>query len=577
MILSDKQADFITMPFNHTLDVAEGTPRSGKTTACIARYFTFLNVSKDSNHLIVGASQPQAFRLVLDGDGNGLLHLFGNKAGMRHDDHGDHLECQTANGTKKIYYKGGAKADSDKSIRGLSLGSVYFCEIDILHMNMIQECFRRTYAADIRWHIADLNPPAPLHPVISDVFDVQYTKWTHWTIDDNPVLTPERKKELHDTLIKNPYLYKRDWLGERVIPQGVIYSMFDKDAHVLDKLPDGFAPFEMMFSGDGGLTDATSISCYYKGGAKADSDKSIRGLSLGSVYFCEIDILHMNMIQECFRRTYAADIRWHIADLNPPAPLHPVISDVFDVQYTKWTHWTIDDNPVLTPERKKELHDTLIKNPYLYKRDWLGERVIPQGVIYSMFDKDAHVLDKLPDGFAPFEMMFSGDGGLTDATSISCNLIGMLGNKYVMIRVANWYYDGENKAMSTQAKEIVRDFVPYCRQRYQMESCWKIDPACKALRMELRLLGIETDKADNNGRDVKGNRKGIEVGIEYLQSAITDGRFFVLNDARFGVEPFMKEIGMYCVDDNGKPVDAYNHAMDEARYANNYFYKRYVL
>lgn len=418
MILSDKQADFITMPFNHTLDVAEGTPRSGKTTACIARYFTFLNVSKDSNHLIVGASQQQAFRLVLDGDGNGLIHLFGNKARIRHDDHGDHLECQTANGIKKIYYKGGAKADSDKSIRGLSLGSVYFCEIDILHMNMIQECFRRTYAADIRWHIADLNPPAPLHPVISDVFDVQYTKWTHWTIDDNPVLTPERKKELHDTLIKNPYLYKRDWLGERVIPQGVIYSMFDKDAHVLDKLPDGFAPFEMMFAGDGGLTDATSISC---------------------------------------------------------------------------------------------------------------------------------------------------------------NLIGMLGNKYVMIRVANWYYDGENKAMSTQAKEIVRDFVPYCRQRYQMESCWKIDPACKALRMELRLLGIETDKADNNGRDVKGNRKGIEVGIEYLQSAITDGRFFVLNDARFGVEPFIKEIGMYCVDDNGKPVDAYNHAMDEARYANNYFYKRYVL
>ena len=34
---------------------------------------------------------------------------------------------------------------------------------------------------------------------------------------------------------------------------------------------------------------------------------------------------------------------------------------------------------------------------------------------------------------------------------------------------------------------------------------------------------------------------------------------------------------MYCVDDKGTPVDAYNHCMDEARYANNYFYKNYVL
>ena len=40
---------------------------------------------------------------------------------------------------------------------------------------------------------------------------------------------------------------------------------------------------------------------------------------------------------------------------------------------------------------------------------------------------------------------------------------------------------------------------------------------------------------------------------------------------------FLKEIGLYCVDDNGNPIDAYNHCCDECRYANNYFYKNYVL
>ena len=109
------------------------------------------------------------------------------------------------------------------------------------------------------------------------------------------------------------------------------------------------------------------------------------------------------------------------------------------------------------------------------------------------------------------------------------------------------------------------------------ETCWKIDPACKALRMELQKLGVWTDKADNNACDVKGSRKGIEVGIEYLQSAIQDGRFHLIETGRFGHADFLREIGMYCTDDHGKPIDAYNHSMDEARYANNYFYKRYVL
>ena len=35
MSLSAKQIDFLNRPFDRTLDVAEGTPRSGKTTACM--------------------------------------------------------------------------------------------------------------------------------------------------------------------------------------------------------------------------------------------------------------------------------------------------------------------------------------------------------------------------------------------------------------------------------------------------------------------------------------------------------------------------------------------------------------
>lgn len=408
------------MPFKHTLEVNEGTPRSGKTTAGHFRYARYLINTPDENHLIVGYNQEQAYRLFIDGDGTGLMHIFNGYCKTKHDDLGDYLEVHTPTGTKKVYYKGGGKADSVKAITGMSLGSVVFCEINLLHMDMIQECFRRTFAAKFRYHLADLNPPPPNHPVIEKVFDVQDTKWLHWTIQDNPIITEERKQEIYETLKKNPYLLNRDWFGKRVMPEGVIYAMFNPSEHQIPAL--------------------------------------------------------------------------------------------------------------------------------------LGQ---------------------------PYEMFFVADGGQSDATSCSCNIVTQYNNQFRLNRVANYYHSGKEtgqiKAMSTYAKEI-KEFIQWCVEKYQMRYTHVfVDPACKSLREELHKIGIDTDRADNNAVDAKKQGGGIEVGIERLQNSITNGQFYLVETDKYDHYNFIKEIGMYVRDDNGKPIDEWNHAMDEARYANNYFYKRYVL
>ena len=420
---SDKQKELILAPYDHTIDWMEGTPRSGKTTAAVARFTDHLLITRDTNHLVTAYSAEQAYRLVIDGDGLGLIHNFAGYVKPSHDDEGAHLLITLPasrygdKAIRKVYWKGGGKADSHKSITGMSLGSVYFCEINLLHLNMIQECLRRTYAAKDRWHIADCNPPAPQDPVIKEVLKIQDCRFIHWTCKDNPILTEERLEEIETACKKSPFLYKRDWLGERCIPQGVIYWMFDTDKHILRHLPT-MSAMEMYFAGDGGATDATSIGCYVV---------------------------------------------------------------------------------MMTPQRE-----------------------------------------------------------------------------YKLYRVGNWHYDGGNMAMSDQARHICGEFIPAMRQKTGMrESCIMIDPACKALRLEIDKLGYATTKADNNAHDIKGTSKGIKVGIEMLQNAINDGRFYLVDDERYGVEPFIKEVGLYCVDDNGNPVDAYNHTLDEVRYSNNYFSKQY--
>lgn len=418
--LSKKQKEAVRQPFDRTLEVHEGTPRSGKTTGVHFRLAYYYSISRDKNHLVVAYNQEQAFRLFIDGDGTGLMHIFGNLAEIKHDEHGDHLQIDTPNGTKKIYYKGGAKSNSVGAITGMSLGSVAFGEINLLNMAFIQECFRRTFAAQDRFHIADLNPPAPQHPVINDVFNVQDTRWTHWTIHDNPIITEERKEEIYNTLKKNPYLLQRDWYGKRVMPQGVIYSMFD-----------------------------------------------------------------------------------------------------------------LEKNQLATVEGKR------------------------------------------------YEMYFVADGGQSDATSCSCNIVSRYDDKFRLNRVAHYYHSGADtgqaKAMSTYALEI-KDFIEHCIDTFQMRYTEVfVDPACKSLREELHKIGISTKGADNNARDAKNKGGGIEVGIERAQNLITESQFFVVENNKYDHYNFIKEIGMYVRNDRGEPIDDFNHAMDEFRYSVNYFQRRYNL
>lgn len=421
----NKQAELIMLPFDRTIDWLEGTPRSGKTTGGTMRFARHLIKSRDNQHLVTAYSAEQAFRLIMDGDGMGLLHIFKGCCRTSHDDSGAHLLIHLPDGDKKVYWKGGGKADSHKAITGMSLGSVYFCEINLLHDSMIQECLRRTYAAKDRWHIADLNPPSPGDPCIKNVLQVQDCRFIHWTCRDNPILTPERLAEIEAACRKSPFLYKRDWLGERVIPEGVIYWMFNPDKHIVNRLPDDFRPVEAFVAGDGGTTDATSIGFYIAG---------------------------------------------------------------------------------------------FFGDPYIGQRE------------------------------------------------------------YRLYRVGNWRYDKGQMAMSDQARAICGEFLPYMRNKYRMrESDIFIDPACKALRLEIEKFGLMTSGADNNAHDIKGGSKGLKVGVEMLQSAINDGRFYLVEDERYGTEPFVKEAGLYCVNDKGEPIDAYNHTMDECRYGYNHFAKTYGL
>lgn len=325
---------------------------------------------------------------------------------------------------------------------------------------------------------------------------------------------------------------------------------------------------------------------YYKGGGKVNAVGAITGMSFGTVTFLEFNLLNKAVIEEAFRRTKASSFRYHLAEQNPPAPNHPnleTLKPFIETGSFKFRHWRPHDNPILTKQALKEWEAECRVSDYLYKRDWKGDRVMPEGVIYSMFNEDVHLTKEIKGEVK--EVYFSADGGQGDATTCSLNVVTWKDGKYYLYRVANYYHSGKEtgviKAMSTYAKEI-KQFVEWCYNEWKwlrMYSRFFVDPACKSLSEELRLLGIIPSNADNNSSDkVTSNGTKIEVGIERVQSVLSKGRFFLYDhDGKYGHYNFIKEIGMYVRNDSGYPVDKFNHALDECRYAVNYFVKRYVL
>ncbi|EUJ47663.1 PBSX family phage terminase large subunit [Listeria fleischmannii] len=325
---------------------------------------------------------------------------------------------------------------------------------------------------------------------------------------------------------------------------------------------------------------------YYKGGGKVNAVGAITGMSFGTITFLEFNLLNKEVIEEAFRRTKVAKFRYHLIEQNPPAPNRPNLETLNQFVLTntfRFRHWIPSDNPMLTGKRAKEWEEECKASDYLYKRDWLGERVMPQGAIYGNFDTDKNsammLQGKVVDAFC------SADGGQSDATTCSYNLVTLYEGKYYLYRMANYYHSGEEsnetKAGSVYAREI-RDFINWCHTKWGYRpSRIFVDPACKWLSEELKLIGIKTDKADNNSRDkTSSNGMKIETGIERGRSAIGNQVFFLFETEEehpYGHYHFIKELGVYTRNETtGKPIDKNNHAMDEFRYSINYFFTKYA-
>lgn len=235
-VFGEKHRAYMRRAYRHTVNVAEGAVRAGKTVDNVFVFAALLEDAPDRIHLASGSTLGNAKLNLGDCNGLGLERLFAGRCGWTRYRDNECLRIATRTGEKLVLFTGGKNADAYKRIRGNSYGMWLATEINHHHDSFLMEAVNRTLAARDRRLFWDLNPCAPNAPIYRDYLDkyaaaerAGFYNYGHFTIADNPVITPERMAEIAAQYDPGSVWYRRDILGERCAAEGLIYRMFADD------------------------------------------------------------------------------------------------------------------------------------------------------------------------------------------------------------------------------------------------------------------------------------------------------------------------------------------------------------
>ncbi|MBQ7039072.1 MAG: PBSX family phage terminase large subunit [Clostridia bacterium] len=239
------------------INIFSGAVRSGKTVASVILFALFV------------ASSPKGSRFLMGG--RTLKSLERNVLDIMKDMFGVHFSFSTSKKEaelfgRKIYLEGVSDKSAESKIRGLTLFGAYLDELTLLPENFFSMLLSRLSDKGAKL-IATTNPDSPNHWLYKnyltrDELDINDIKFS---LEDNTFLD-----EKYIEALKKEYtgvFYKRFIEGKWVVAEGLVYPMFSKEKHVLNKE----IPQEGQFyiSVDYGSVNPCSMGLWYVSGCSA--------------------------------------------------------------------------------------------------------------------------------------------------------------------------------------------------------------------------------------------------------------------------------------------------------------------
>ena len=248
---------------------------------------------------------------------------------------------------------------------------------------------------------------------------------------------------------------------------------------------------------------------YIFGGKDERSQDLIQGITLAGCFFDEVALMPESFVNQATGRCSVDGSKFWF-NCNPDGPYHWFKTNWIDKQEEKnilYLHFTMDDNLSLSEKIKKRYAG--MYSGIFYKRYILGLWVVAEGIIYSMFDKEKHVV-KASD-YQYKEYYVSCDYGTQNPTSFG--LWGKtLDNKHVMIK--EYYYSGRTTGVQKTDLEYSKDLKEFTKD-YKIKYVI-LDPSAASFKAQLIKDGFKVIKAKNSVLD----------GIRLVASLLTELKIF---------------------------------------------------
>ena len=270
-------------------------------------------------------------------------------------------------------------------------------------------------------------------------------------------------------------------------------------------------------------------------------------MTLGGVLLDEVALMPRSFVEQALARCSLDGSKlWF--NCNPDTPLHWFYEEWIKKSAEKnclYLHFTMDDNPSLTPAIKRR-YESLYSGAF-YDRFVLGKWVAAQGLVYPFFSRSVHVAE--PEGI-PSRYFISCDYGTVNPSSFG--LWGEYGGRWY--RLNEYYFDSRREG----------------EQRTDEEHYAALEQLAGELNVEAVIADpsaasfLECIRRHGRFRAVPAKNDVID-GIRRVSDALKERRILFSQSCT----DCLREFSLYRWDNTAArdaPRKEYDHAMDDVRY-----------
>lgn len=300
------------------------------------------------------------------------------------------------------------------------------------------------------------------------------------------------------------------------------------------------------------ISSGNATNTYYMFGGKDESSYTlVQGVTLAGVLFDEVALMPQSFVDQAMARCSVAGSKFWF-NCNPENPGH-----WFYVEWIKkaqqhnilYLHFTMDDNLSLAPEIKAR-YESMYTGVF-YRRYILGLWVKAEGLVYPMFDRDAHIVGGVFEYNPRHHYYVSIDYGTVNP--FAAGLYDYSPGEQKATKIKELYYKGgsnnriDNEAYYKKLKELIGD-TPI---QYII-----IDPSASSMIETIQKYGeYLVVKADND----------VLNGIQDVTKFLNAGALYF----HVSCKNTFDEFESYSWDEEAvedKVIKENDHAMDELRY-----------